>query len=139
MLFNSIDFAIFLPVIFLVYWFVAGKNLRLQNIFLLVASYFFYACWDYRFLFLLIFSTLLDYLSGLRMQHAPTQTKRKIWFWVSIIINVGFLGVFKYYNFFAESFAESLSLLGININPGPSGDTACWDLLLYLSWIIVCN
>ena len=116
MFFNSIDFLIFLPIVFLIYWFATKKNLQLQNILLLIASYFFYACWDYRFLFLLIFSTLLDYFTGLKMGTTQKPGKRKFWFWLSIIVNLGFLGVFKYYNFFAASFAESLSFLGIKIN-----------------------
>jgi alginate O-acetyltransferase complex protein AlgI len=117
MLFNSIDFAIFLPLIFILYWFATKKTLTTQNILLLVASYFFYACWDWRFLFLLMFSTLLDYYTGLKMQDAGSQRNKKIWFWLSIIINLGFLGVFKYYNFFVESFADGLSHLGLHVNP----------------------
>lgn len=117
MLFNSISFAIFLPIVFLLYWFVTNKNLKLQNVLLLLASYFFYACWDWRFLFLLMFSTLLDYFTGLKMQDAENQKRKRFWFWLSISINLGFLGVFKYYNFFAESFAEAVSHMGLQVNP----------------------
>lgn len=117
MLFNSTAFAIFLPVVFLLYWFAAKKNLRLQNILLLVSSYFFYACWDWRFLFLLVFSTFLDYLTGIKMSETGNPNSKKFWFWLSIIINLGFLGVFKYYNFFAESFARALNHTGLHINP----------------------
>lgn len=113
MLFNSISFAIFLPIVFLLYWFATGKKLKLQNILLLVSSYFFYASWDYRFLFLLIFSTFLDYFTGIKISEAKNQSRKKIWLWISIFVNLGFLGVFKYYNFFAASFATGLSLLGI--------------------------
>src|SRR5688572_26885026 len=102
MLFNSIDFAIFLPVVFILYWLVAGKNLRLQNILLLVSSYFFYGCWDVRFLFLLIFSTLLDYYTGIKISDSSSLLARRFWFWLSISVNLGFLGVFKYFNFFAS-------------------------------------
>ncbi len=116
MLFNSIGFALFLPIVFFLYWFVANKSLRFQNILLLVSSYFFYACWDYRFLFLLIFSTLLDYYTGLRIFGAQRTSEKKFWFWLSVGINLGFLGIFKYYNFFAESFGEGLSLLGLQAN-----------------------
>lgn len=116
MLFNSIDFAIFLPIVFILYWFVTNKNLRLQNALLLVTSYFFYACWDWRFLFLLIFSTLLDYYTGLKMQDAKDQKRKRFWFWLSITVNLGFLGMFKYYNFFAESFSEAISHFGIQVN-----------------------
>ncbi len=117
MLFNSIDFAIFLPIIFVLYWFVTNKSLKFQNILLLVASYFFYACWDWRFLFLLIFSTLLDYFTGIKMSNAVNQKSKKFWFWLSISINLGFLGVFKYFNFFAQSFAEAIANFGMQINP----------------------
>lgn len=113
MLFNSVSFAIFLPIVFLLYWFAAKKSLTHQNILLLVSSYFFYACWDYRFLFLLIFSTLLDYYTGIKIHEAKKQGLKKFWLWLSIGINLGFLGVFKYYNFFASSFADALSLVGI--------------------------
>ena len=117
MLFNSIYFAIFLPIVFILYWFVTNKTLRLQNALLLIVSYFFYACWDWRFLFLLMFSTLLDYYTALKMQDAENQKGKRLWFWLSITVNLGFLGVFKYYNFFAESFAEAVSHLGLQVNP----------------------
>ncbi len=116
MLFNSLDFAVFLPIVFFLYWLIAKHNLRFQNILLLGASYYFYACWDWRFLFLLMFSTLLDYFTGLKMQDAEGKTTKRFWFWLSIIINLGFLGIFKYYNFFVESFAEGLSKLGWKVD-----------------------
>lgn len=96
------------------YWFVTSKNLKIQNGFLLLASYYFYACWDWHFLFLLIFSTLLDYFTGLKMSNSQTVNQKKFWFWLSIGINLGFLGVFKYYNFFAQSFVDFLKSLGVN-------------------------
>ena len=117
MFFNSLHFAIFLPIVFVLYWFVTNKNLKLQNILLLVSSYFFYACWDWRFLFLLIFSTLLDYYTGIKMCDAKNQASKKFWFWLSISVNLGFLGVFKYYNFFAESFAAAIANFGLQVNP----------------------
>ncbi|HEX2934113.1 MAG TPA: MBOAT family O-acyltransferase [Bacteroidales bacterium] len=113
MLFNSLEFGIFLPIVFILYWFVAHKNLKAQNILLVAASYFFYACWDYRFLFLLIFSTLLDYFSALQIERVSNRKRKLFWLFLSIGINLGFLGVFKYYNFFADSFAQALSLFGI--------------------------
>lgn len=115
MLFNSVDFMIFLPIVFLLYWMMKG-NLKFQNILLLVSSYFFYACWDYRFLFLLVFSTVLDYSTGIQMHEAKTARMKKFWFWLSIAINLGFLGVFKYYNFFAESLADALTAVGVQSN-----------------------
>jgi alginate O-acetyltransferase complex protein AlgI len=117
MLFNSINFAIFLPVVFVLYWFMPNRTLRKQNILLLVASYFFYSCWDWRFLFLLVFSTLLDYSTGIKMSDAQSKKSKKFWFWLSISINLGFLGIFKYYNFFADSFAEAIANFGLHVNP----------------------
>ncbi len=117
MLFNSLNFAIFLPIVFVLYWFATKGNLRFQNILLLFCSYFFYASWDWRFLFLLIFSTLLDYYTGIKMSNAKNQNIKKFWFWLSISVNLGFLGVFKYYNFFAESFADAIANLGLQVNP----------------------
>jgi alginate O-acetyltransferase complex protein AlgI len=117
MLFNSLNFAIFLPIVFLLYWFVANKNYKYQNFLLLISSYFFYACWDWRFMFLLIFSTVLDYYTGIKMSEVRSSHLKKFWFWLSISINLGFLGVFKYYNFFADSFAVAAGNLGFHANP----------------------
>ncbi|MGV3611492.1 MAG: MBOAT family O-acyltransferase [Fluviicola sp.] len=117
MLFNSIDFAIFLPIIFILYWSLKNKDLKYQNILLLIASYFFYSCWSWKFLFLLVFSTGLDYFTGLKIADADTKKAKRFWFWLSISVNLGFLGVFKYYNFFADSFAEALELLGVHVSP----------------------
>ncbi|MFN3754439.1 MBOAT family O-acyltransferase [Flavobacterium sp.] len=113
MLFNSLSYLYFLPIVFILYWSVNNKSLKLQNIILLIASYYFYACWDWRFLFLLVFSTGLDYFTGLKMHHAQNKSLKKFWFWLSIIINLGFLGVFKYYNFFIQSFEDLLSGFGV--------------------------
>jgi D-alanyl-lipoteichoic acid acyltransferase DltB (MBOAT superfamily) len=117
MLFNSISFVFFLPVVFFFYWFVTKKNLKAQNLLLLLASYYFYACWDWRFLFLLFFSTILDYSTGLMMCQSQKKSSKTFWFWLSVVINLGFLGVFKYYNFFAESFRFALLQLGLSVNP----------------------
>lgn len=80
---------------------------------LLAASYYFYSCWDWRFVFLLAFSTLLDYYSGLAIYNASKISTKKMWLTISVVINLGFLGVFKYYNFFADSFAELLNGVGV--------------------------
>lgn len=117
MLFNSLGFAFFLPIVFLIYWFGAKDHLRRQNFVLLIASYFFYACWDYRFLFLLIFSTVLDYYTGIKIEEGKTQSKKKLWLTISVVTNLGFLGVFKYYNFFVQSFVDSVSYLGLSVDP----------------------
>jgi alginate O-acetyltransferase complex protein AlgI len=115
MLFNSLSFCIFLPVVFILYWFVANRKLKWQNVLLLGASYFFYSFWDWRFLLLLAFSTGLDYYSGLKI-FVSRGAKRKFWLIISVAINLGFLGFFKYYNFFAESFADLLNGLGLRSN-----------------------
>ena len=117
MFFNSLSFAIFLPIVFLLYWFVFNKNKTTQNAVLIVASYYFYSCWDWRFLFLLVFSTLLDYFSAIMMENSTSDKKRKIWLWLTIGINLGFLGIFKYYDFFAQSFADLLNGFGFHTNP----------------------
>tara|TARA_B110000003_G_scaffold43508_1_gene40981 strand:+ start:13593 stop:15050 length:1458 start_codon:yes stop_codon:yes gene_type:complete len=116
MLFNSLDFAIFLPIVFLLYWFVAQKNLKLQNALIVLASYVFYGWWDWRFLSLIIFSTVVDYLVGQKLRTEDKQSKRKVLLWTSIIVNLGFLGFFKYYNFFLENFVDAFSLFGMHIN-----------------------
>jgi alginate O-acetyltransferase complex protein AlgI len=117
LLFNSIDFAIFLPIVFALYWLIPTNRLARQNLLLLVSSYVFYGWWDYRFLFLLAFSTLLDYFSGLKIAAADSQRERKFWMILSVVVNLGFLGFFKYYNFFIESFAGLLTGLGVQANP----------------------
>ncbi|MCD9618699.1 MBOAT family O-acyltransferase [Chryseobacterium gleum] len=116
MLFNSIGFLIFLPIVFILYWFVFRKKYQHQNLMLLVASFYFYACWDWRFLFLLMFSIGLDFVSGLQIEKSKTKKEATFWLTLSIVINLGFLGFFKYYNFFAESFADLLSGFGFTVN-----------------------
>ena len=115
MLFNSIDFAIFLPVVFLFYWFLTSKNLKLQNLLIVVVSYIFYGWWDWRFLSLIIFSTIVDYSVGLKLLNQSNQIKRNWLLACSIIVNLGFLGFFKYYNFFLENFTTAFSFFGTQI------------------------
>jgi D-alanyl-lipoteichoic acid acyltransferase DltB (MBOAT superfamily) len=116
MLFNSIDFAYFLPIVFALHWFVAAGRLKVQNILLLIASYYFYSCWDWRFMLLLMFSTGLDYVTGLQLSATNDERKRKLWLWGCISVNLGFLFVFKYYNFFIDSFQHAFSFFGITLN-----------------------
>jgi D-alanyl-lipoteichoic acid acyltransferase DltB (MBOAT superfamily) len=116
MFFNSIDFAIFLPVVFFLYWFAANKNLTIQNALVVVASYVFYGWWNWRFLFLIVFSTFTDYLVGVLLSKTAEPKNRKILLWTSIIVNISFLGFFKYYNFFADNFAAVFSLFGIKFS-----------------------
>ncbi|NNK18977.1 MAG: MBOAT family protein, partial [Maribacter sp.] len=115
MLFNSIDFAIFLPIVFFIYWFVVNKDLKLQNLLVVLASYVFYGWWDWRFLSLIIFSTLVDYTVGQRLRSENNKIKRKILLWTSILVNLGFLGFFKYYNFFLDNFITAFSFFGTEI------------------------
>lgn len=117
MLFNSLDFAVFLPIVLVLYWFVASKNYKHQNIVLLAASYIFYGFWDWRFLFLIIFSTVLDYFLGLKLSKETKKNTRQACLLISILINLGFLGFFKYYNFFIENFITAFSFFGQNIQP----------------------
>jgi D-alanyl-lipoteichoic acid acyltransferase DltB (MBOAT superfamily) len=115
MLFNSIEFAVFLPVVFLLYWFVANKNLKIQNILLLLASYFFYGWWDWRFLFLLAGLSLLNFLIGNALNRNEAGFRRKAIFYSGLMINVGALCIFKYFNFFIDSFIDLASLLGYDL------------------------
>jgi alginate O-acetyltransferase complex protein AlgI len=115
MFFNSIDFAIFLPIVFILYWFVTNKNLELQNFLIVAASYVFYGWWDWRFLSLILFSTIVDYTVGRKLRIEENQTNRKILLWTSILVNLGFLGFFKYYNFFLDNFITAFSFFGTEI------------------------
>jgi alginate O-acetyltransferase complex protein AlgI len=116
MLFNSTSFLLFLPLVFALYWLV-NKKLVLQNWVLLLASLVFYAFWDWRFLFLLSFSIVLDYISGIQIEKSTTQLKRKTWLILSVAINLAFLGFFKYFNFFIDSFASLLNSFGFETSP----------------------
>lgn len=116
MLFNSIDFAIFLPVVFILYWFITNKSLKLQNFLIVAASYLFYGWWDWRFLFLVFFSTVVDYLIGLGLSKEENKVKRKFLLWSSILVNLGLLGFFKYYNFFLDNFITAFTFFGTEIN-----------------------
>ncbi|MBN2483112.1 MAG: MBOAT family protein [Candidatus Omnitrophica bacterium] len=110
MLFNSIDFAIFLPIVFFLYW--AIRDLKIQNLFLLTASYVFYGFWDWRFLGLIFISSIVDYLVGINLQYAQKETRRKALLLFSIAINIGILFIFKYYDFFIENFINVFRLFG---------------------------
>ena len=117
MLFNSIDFAIFIPIVFILYWFLTNKSLRLQNLLIVASSYLFYGWWDWRFLSLILFSTFVDYFIGRKLGTEENVLKRKILLWTSIVINLGFLGFFKYYNFFVDNFITAFSFFGSDIKP----------------------
>ena len=116
MLFNSLDFAIFLPIVFSLYWLLNKAGLRIQNLFILLASYFFYGWWDWRFLSLILFSTTIDYFVGLSLAAQANKKKRKYLLYLSVFINLGFLGFFKYFNFFLDNFISAFSLFGLQFN-----------------------
>lgn len=111
MLFNSIEFAFYLPIVFLLYW-VTSKKVQLQNLLLVIASYVFYGWWDWRFLSLIIFSSCVDYFIGLGFLKTDNHKKRKLLLFTSLLVNLGLLGFFKYFNFFTESFADAFTMLG---------------------------
>lgn len=117
MLFNSIDFAIFLPIVFILYWFVANKSLKLQNTLLLIVSYIFYGWWDWRFLSLIVFSSFVDYYVGAGLLKTEGERKRKFLLMISVFVNLGLLGFFKYYNFFLENLVSAYTFFGQPINP----------------------
>ena len=122
MLFNSISFLIFLPIVYGLYWWIQSlenfkHTISVQNIVLLISSYFFYAYWNIWFLGLLIFSTSLDYFSGLKIEGSTTNQNKKIWFWLSICINLGLLGLFKYFNFFSINLSELFRNFGWTYQP----------------------
>ncbi|WP_293870923.1 MBOAT family O-acyltransferase [Flavobacterium sp.] len=117
MFFNSFQFAFFLPIVLLLYWIVGANSKVKQNYILIAASYYFYSCWDYRFLFLLIFSTSLSYFSAIQIEKSTTPSARKFWLWLCVIVSIGFLGIFKYYNFFASTFSGLLNSIGLHSSP----------------------
>lgn len=112
MFFNSIDFAIFLPVVFILYWFVFKKSIRVQNALLVVASYFFYGLWDWRFLFLILFSTIVDFTIAKALKSQNDNKQRRLLLIISLFVNLGLLGFFKYYNFFIDNFVDTFSFFG---------------------------
>ena len=116
MLFNSIDFALFLLIIFLLHWFAVKRNLKLQNLLIVVASFTFYGWWDWRFLLLIIFSIIIDYSVGLGLKKYEGSAKRKVLLWISITTNLSLLGFFKYFNFFVENFIAAFTFLGADIS-----------------------
>ena len=116
MVFNSLPFLVFLPLVFFLYWFVANKNIRRQNAFILLSSYLFYGWWDWWFLSLIIISSATDFLVGKQISESADPKIRRRWMSVSLIINLSILGFFKYFNFFVESFVDVFSAAGISLN-----------------------
>jgi len=110
MLFNSLTFLVFFIIFFLLYWLVA-KGRKNQNLLILAGSYIFYGWWDWRFVFLLLLSTLIDYFFGLLIYNDAN--RKKLFLWLSTCSNLAILGFFKYYNFFAHSFQDLFLGFGI--------------------------
>ena len=122
MLFNSLEFAIFLPIVFIIYWFVLQKNLKLQNLFIVIVSYIFYGWWDYRFLFLIALTSFCSWLSGVLIEKVRERSTPPTWFSAktllisNIILNLAILGFFKYYNFFVDSFINLFGAFGFTLH-----------------------
>jgi len=125
MLFNSIEFLLFLPSVFVLYWFVFNKSLKIQNLLILLSSYIFYGWWDYRFLSLIFLSTIVDYFIGLNIPKQDSGKKQKLLLWCSVLFNLSVLGFFKYYNFFIDSWIDLFSSIGYEIN-------SVWNLNIIL-------
>ena len=114
MLFNSIDFAIFLPLCFIIYWFFLNNNIKYQNLFIAFSSYIFYAWWDWRFLSLIFVSTAIDFYVGKKIYISKVKKIRKKLLILSLLINIGLLCFFKYYNFFLDNFVDAFSFFGLS-------------------------
>jgi len=112
MLFNSYEYALFLPLVFALYWGIGGQKPILQNGFLLIASYVFYGWWDPRFLILIVISSLIDFYTGLRIHRSETPNERRAFLALSLAVNLGMLCYFKYANFFIENLNDALTTLG---------------------------
>ncbi len=112
MIFNSIEFGIFFTIVFVFYWMFFYENNTVRNIYLIIVSYIFYGWWDWRFLSLIVISSLADYIIGGKIFEEEKQNKRKLLLIISLCINLGFLCFFKYYNFFIDSLIKSFSIFG---------------------------
>jgi len=104
LLFNSFNFGLFLPIVLVLYWIIGYQKVKIQNILLLVASYFFYGLWDWRFLLLILLSSLIDYYAGIEIEKSTTTSRKKFFLFFSVFWNLGILFIFKYYNFFITEF-----------------------------------
>lgn len=116
MLFNSLEFPLFLAVVFACYWSLNRYPLRAQNLLVVISSYIFYGWWDWRFLGLIVLSSMVDYFAGLGLEQQQSHKRRRIILWLSLAVNLGALGVFKYFDFFIGSFADLLTGIGLQAN-----------------------
>jgi alginate O-acetyltransferase complex protein AlgI len=116
MLFNSIAFALFLPLVFVLYWLIGRERFKVQNAFMIVASYVFYGWWDWRFLFLIFISSLADFIIGSNIPKTESPGGKKVLLILSLAVNLGILGFFKYFNFFVDSFGELMQSVGLQPN-----------------------
>ena len=116
MFFNSITFTIFFSIVFIIYWLLKYKPLLYQNLFILLSSYVFYAWWDWRFLSLIAFSTIVDYYIGIKISESNNKERKKSFLIISIIVNIGLLLIFKYFNFFIVSFEKLIYSFGLNFD-----------------------
>ena len=116
MILNSIDFALFFPVVFLLYWLFFRDRVKARNIYLILVSYVFYGWWDWRFLSLIVISSFVDFFVGKKLSKTVDHQKRRLLLILSIVVNIGFLGFFKYFNFFVDSFVATFTLLGTKPN-----------------------
>lgn len=115
MLFNSITFLVFFSLFFILYWIIQGKT-NIRNVFILISSYVFYAWWDWRFLGLIIFSTIVDYVLGMRIEKERRRRYKKFYLALSLTANLGLLAYFKYFNFFISSFVDLMNTVSVNTN-----------------------
>ena len=121
MLFNSVEFALFLPLVWLVFWLMERHSFRAGNAWILAASLFFYGWWDARFLILVFFSGALDFVAALRINSANEKRTKRVWLITSMVGNLGLLGTFKYFDFFLRSFTEAFTLFGMDLDVRPLG------------------
>ena len=114
MLFNSMQFAVFLPIVFTAYWILPNKY---RWTLLLAASYYFYMSWNVKYIVLILFTTIVSYFAALALEKTNSTKCKKAILWVSLIACLGVLFVFKYFNFFTESMSRMFEQIGIHLHP----------------------
>ena len=115
MIFTSFTFATFLPAVFVLYWFIFSKNIRLQNFFLIVVSYIFYGWWNWKFPVILVFITITDYFIAHRIYSSNLLKTKRLYLSLSLLIDIGMLFLFKYYNFFLVEFTRHFAFIGVQL------------------------